>query len=148
MIGISGFSQKLDIKLLLSVLNEPFHRSDSILLNNKFTLADKETGDGYFNYYYTSYEKADKKTQLLRSLSIMDVFNENDTSRLILYRTYSKKDQEDLASQLRTSGFEITKRNGNDFIYQNEKMSITNKVNEKTTPGGEKVMVYEFELGR
>ena len=147
-VGVSGYSQKLDISSLLVILNEPFQKADSIIRSKDFNLADKETGQGYFNFYYNSFEKAEKNVQILRAFSIMDIFNETDTSRMMLYRTYLKKDQEELANQLRKNGFEIDQRSGNNYIYKKGELIITNKINEKMTANGQRVFAYEFELGR
>ena len=144
----SSFGQKLGITSLETILYSSFASADSLLKQAKFKLADKETGNGYHNYYYTSYEKVDSVKQLLRSLSIMDVFDGADTSRLMLYRTYNKNDQEEMIKQLLTAGYIIFKRSGNEFIYTKGDRTITNKISEKKAPGGKPVTAYEFELGR
>lgn len=119
-----------------------------MLKKSKFGLADKSSADGYYNYYYTSFEKKDSITQLLRSLTIMDVYTTSDTSRFILYRTYNKKDQEEMQVQLVSEGYQLTKRTGNDFTYKKGTSTIINRISEKEAGGGRKVTVYEFELGR
>jgi len=111
-------------------------------------LTEKESGEGYYNYYYTSYEKIDKANQLIRSLSIMDVYSGADTSRLVLYRTYNKMDQDEMLKQLLISGYVLSRRSGADFIYTKEEQTVTNKITQKQTPGGQQVTAYEFELGR
>lgn len=143
-----SFSQKLDIVSLETILNSSFVSADSILKNLKFGLLEKEKGDGYYNYYYTSYENPNTPKQILRSLSLMDVYNNSDTSRLILYRTYNKNDQDELVKQMLASGYEINKRTGNSFFYKKGDLIITNKITEKNVPGGKPVTAYEFELGR
>jgi hypothetical protein len=129
-------------------LHSSFASADSLLKKSKFGLADKKTGDGYYNYYYTSYEKVDSTTQLLRSLTIMDIYDNTDTSRFILYRTYNKKDQEEMQLQLAVEGYLLTKRTGNDFAYKKGDHTITNRIVEKDVGGIRKVTVYEFEMGR
>ena len=121
--------------------------ADALLKKSKFGLAEKNSANGYFNYYYTSYEKPDSNTQLLRSLTIMDVYSGADTSRFILYRTYHKKDQEELQLQLTTAGYQLTKRSVNDFTYKRGDHTIINRIAEKDA-GVRKITVYEFELGR
>ncbi len=143
-----SFSQKIDIGSLEKILNFPFSSADSLLKTLKFGLAEKETGKGYYNYYYTSYEHPNTPRQIIRSLSLMDVYNDSDTSRLILYRTYNKNDQEELVMQMLASGYEISKRVGNNFTYRKDDLVITNKITEKNVPGSKPVTAYEFELGR
>ena len=143
-----AFAQKLNITSLESILYSSYNSADSLLKRSKFKLTDKETGESYHNYYYTSFEKVDKTRQLIRSLSVMDVYTGTDTSRLILYRTYNKNDQEEMIRQLLAAGYEIFKRSGNDFIYKKGDHTVTNKISEKQVPGGKPVTAYEFELGR
>ncbi|HET6767673.1 MAG TPA: hypothetical protein VFH08_09750 [Chitinophagaceae bacterium] len=144
----SLFAQKLSITSLETILYSSFTSADSLLNNANFRLADKESGKGYHNYYYTSYEKVDSVKQLLRSLSLMDVYDGPDTSRLILYRTYNKNDQEEMKRQLAANGYELFKRSANDFVYKKENYFVTNKISEKNMPGSKPVTAYEFELGR
>jgi hypothetical protein len=141
-------AQKLNVQSLETILNSSYPAADSFLKKQKFKLADKETAEGYHNYYYTSFEKAEKNQQLLRSLSLMDVYSGEDTSRLILYRTYNKKDNEELVKQLLASGYELIKRTGNDFTYKNGNYTVINKIAEKNISGNKTVTSYEFELGR
>ena len=143
-----SFAQKLDINSLETILYSSVNAADALLKKSKFGLAEKKSADGYFNYYYTSYEKPDSTTQLLRSLTIMDVYSGTDTSRFILYRTYNKKDQEELQLQLTVAGYVITKRSVNDFTYTRGDHTIINRIAEKDIGGIRKVTVYEFELGR
>ena len=142
------FGQKLSIASLEKILFSSFNSADSLLKKADFKLADRESGNGYHNYYYTSYEKIDTVKQLLRSLSLMDVYDGPDTSRLILYRTYNKMDQEEMKKQLIANGYELFKRSANDFIYKKENRIVTNKISEKNVPGSKPVIAYEFELGR
>lgn len=143
-----SFSQKLNINSLESILHSSFYSADSLLKRSKFQLSDKESGEGYDNYYYTSYEKPDNAKPLLRSISLMDVYTDGDTSRLILYRTYYKEEQEEMKKQLIANGYEITKRTGNNFIYKKENIIISSNISEKQVAGGKTVTAYEFELGR
>jgi hypothetical protein len=144
----SSFAQKLNIGSLEIILYSSFNSADSLLKKSGFKLADNESGSGYHNYYYTSYEKNDSNRQLLRTLSFMDIYSGADTSRLLLYRTYYKEDQEELVKQLLGRGYELTKRSQNDFSYKKENNTITNKISEKAVPGGKPVTAYEFEFGR
>jgi len=141
-------AQKLNITSLESVLHLSIFSADSLLKKEKFKLTEKESGEGYHNYYYTSYEKIGKANQLIRSLSIMDVYSGADTSRLVLYRTYNKMDQDEMLKQLLVSGYVLSRRSGADFIYTKEEQTVTNKITQKQTPGGQQVTAYEFELGR
>jgi len=143
-----SFSQKLSINSLETILHSSFATADSLLKKSKFKLSDKESGEAYNNYYYTSLEKTDSVKHLLRSVSLMDVYSGDDTSRLILYRTYYKNEQEEMKKQLLANGYELTKRSGNDFIYKKENAIINNKISEKQAPGGKPITAYEFELGR
>lgn len=142
-----SFAQKLDINSLETILNSSVNAADAILKKSKFGLAEKKSADGYHNYYYTSYEKPDSTVQLFRSLTIMDVYSGADTSRFILYRTYNKRDQDELQLQLTVAGYVLTKRAVNDFTYTKGHHTIVNRIAEKDA-GIRKVTVYEFELGR
>lgn len=143
-----SFGQKLNIGSLEKILDAPFNSADTMLKNSKFRLSDKDAGKGYKNYYYTAYENPNTPKQVLRSLSIMDIYSDGDTSRLILYRTYNKTDQEEMIKQLLATGYEISKRSGNDFIYKKGIYTVTNKISNKNVPGSKPVTAYEFELGR
>ncbi len=130
-------------------MDAPVRSADTLLRKFKFNLSDKETGDGYVNYYYTSYERKDLVNHLLRSVSFMDVYTSTDTSRLVLYRTYELDHQEDLKKQLLANGYTLTSSTTNNFIYKKDDYTITNKITIKTAKGNIKpVTAYEFELGR
>lgn len=145
----TSFAQRLDIISLEKLLNSPVRSADSLLRNNKFNLSDKETTKYYTNYYYTSYERKDLVNHVLRSLSLMDIYDGADTSRLILYRTYEENEQEDLKIQLISNGYQLVSSTANNFIYKKEDLTITNKITVKTAKGSSKpVTAYEFELGR
>lgn len=142
------FAQKLNIGSLETILKSSFAVADSLLKDSKFRVSDKQTGNGFYNYYYTSYENPNTPRQILRSVSLMDVYSNGDTSRLILYRTYNKNDQEEMKAQLLAAGYELKKRAGNNFVYKKGDLTITNKITEKNLPGSKPVTAYEFELGR
>jgi len=143
-----SFAQRLDINSLEKLLDAPVRSADTLLRNSKFSLSDKEAGKGYINYYYTSYERKDLINHLLRSLSFMDVYSDRDTSRLILYRTYDEKEEEELQHQLLANGYQLSSGTANNFIYSKENYTITNKIVVKTVKGSKPVTAYEFELGR
>ena len=143
-----SFAQRLDINSLEKLLDAPVRSADTLLRNSKFNLSDKETDKGYTNYYYTSYERRDLVNHLLRSLSFMDVYSDNDTSRLILYRTYDEKEEEELKNQLIANGYTLSSGTANNFIYKKENYTITNKITLKTAKGSKPITAYEFELGR
>ena len=143
-----SFAQRLDIHSLEKLLSAPIRSADTLLRNSKFNLADKETGKGYSNYYYTSYERKDLVKHILRSVSFMDVYSDTDTSRLILYRTYDEKEEEELKQQLLTNGYQLFSSTTNNFIYKKENYTITNKITVKTAKGSKPVTAYEYELSR
>ena len=143
-----SFAQRLDINSLEKLLDAPVRSADTLLRNSKFSLSDKETGEGYINYYYTSYERKDLVNHVLRSLSFMDVYSGTDTSRLILYRTYDEKEEEDLQNQLVENGYQLASSTANNFVYKKENYTITNKIVLKAVKGSKPVTAYEFELGR
>lgn len=144
----TSFAQRLDINSLEKLLDAPVRSADTLLRKSGFNLSDKENGKGYINYYYTSYERKDLVNHLLRSLSFMDVYNDTDTSRLILYRTYDEKEEEDLKNQLLANGYQLFSSTANNFIYKKENYTITNKITVKTAKGNKPLTAYEFELGR
>lgn len=143
-----SFAQKLDVNSLEKLLDAPVRTADTLLRNSKFNLSDKETGKGYTNYYYTSYERKDLVKHILRSVSFMDVYSDTDTSRLILYRTYDEEEEEELKAQLLANGYQLFSSTASNFIYKKENYTITNKITVKTAKGSKPVMAYEFELGR
>ena len=143
-----SFAQRLDINSLEKLLDAPVRSADTLLRNYKFNLSDKETGKGYTNYYYTSYERKDLVNHLLRSVSFMDVYSDSDTSRLVLYRTYEEQEEEELKSQLLANGYQLFSSTANNFIYKKENYTITNKITIKSAKGSKPVTAYEFELGR
>ena len=144
----SSFAQKLDINTLEKITYGSVRLADSLLKSSYFQLTDKQTGKGYTNYYYTSYERKDLFEHMLRSLSFMDVYNDSDTSRLVLYRTYYKDEYEEMRKQLLANGYVMQKQAGNEFIYKKDGFTILNKTSEKNAKGGKTMTAYEFELGR
>ena len=144
----ASFAQRLDINSLEKLLDAPVRSADTLLRNSRFNLSDKETGKGYINYYYTSYERKDLVNHLLRSLSFMDVYSDSDTSRLVLYRTYDEKEEDELKNQLLANGYTLFSSTANNFTYKKENYTITNKITLKTVKGSKPVTAFEFELGR
>lgn len=141
-------AQKLDITTLEKIASSPVRSVDSILKRAQFFLTDKQITKDYVNYYYTSYERKDLFEHLLRSLSYMDVYDGPDTSRLLLYRTYYKDDQDELKKQLLANGYELEQQVGHRYVYKKDGLTITNKIAEKNVVGGKSKTAYEFELGR
>ena len=142
-----SFGQKLSVAAMEKLLFASPAAADSLLQKTDFKLVDKEKGKGYHNYYYTSNQITDSSI-LLRSLSFMDLYKGKDTSRLILYRTYSKTDQEEFIKQLLSSGYTLIKREENNFTYKKDQVIITSKISEKPVAQGKTVTAYEFETGR
>lgn len=143
-----SFAQRLDINTLEKIAYVPVRSADSLLKQYKFALSDKKVDKDYVNYYYTSYERRDLFEHMLRSLSFMDVYDKGDTSRLLLYRTYYKEDEEELIKQLLAMGYELKEQVGNSSVYKKDGFTITNKISEKNMVGGKPKTAYEFELGR
>ena len=143
-----SFAQKLDINTLEKIAYVPVRSADSLLKKSNFVLSEKKVDKDYLNYYYTSYERRDLFEHMLRSLSFMDVYENGDTSRLLLYRTYYKDDQEELTKQLAANGYELKEQVGNSSVYKKDGFTITNKISEKKVVGGKSKTAYEFELGR
>ena len=143
-----SFGQKLDLTALETITYATVRAADSLLKSSKFQLTDKQSGKGYTNYYYTSYERKDLFEHMLRSLSFMDVYNDKDTSRLVLYRTYYKDEYEEMKQQLLANGYEMQEQAGNEFIYEKDGFTIINKVSDKKVKGTKTMTAYEFELGR
>lgn len=141
-------AQKLDIHTLEKIAYSSVRQADSLLNSSKFRLTEKQSGKGYTNYYYTSYERKELFEHMLRSLSFMDVYNDTDTSRLVLYRTYYKDEYDELTKQLLKNGYEIQKQAGNEFIYRKDGYTIINKILDKKVKGAKTMTAYEFELGR
>lgn len=141
-------AQKLDIPTLEKITHSSVRLADSLLNGSKFRLTDKQSGKGFSNYYYTSYERKELFEHMLRSLSFMDVYNDGDTSRLVLYRTYYKDEYEELKKQLLDKGYEMQKQAGNEFIYRRDGYTIINKITGKKVKGSKTMTAYEFELGR
>lgn len=141
-------AQRLDINILETITHTSVHLADSLLKGSKFRLTDKQSGKGFTNYYYTSYERKDLFEHMLRSLSFMDVYNDSDTSRLVLYRTYYNDEYEEMKKQLLANGYQMQKQSGNEFIYRKDGSTIINKTSEKKVKGGKTLTAYEFELGR
>jgi hypothetical protein len=141
-------AQQIKVEDLETLLFSSAANANKILQLAKFKLADKESGKDYNNYYYTSYEKKDSNLVIIRSVSFMDVYSGNDTSRLLLYRTYNKNDQEEMKKQLLVNGYELTKRSANDFYYKKGNYSVLNRITEKQSAENKPVIAYEFEMGR
>jgi hypothetical protein len=78
----------------------------------------------------------------------MDIYDDNDTSRIILYRTYYETDQEELKKQLLAKGYVLKNQDTNNFVYKKGDLTITNKISQKTPSKGKTMTAYEFELGR
>lgn len=142
-----SFAQKLDINKLERITFGSVRMADSLLKASKFVLSDKQINKNYTNYYYTSVAKKDSAAHMLRSLSLMDIYDGTDTSRLVLYRTYDKDEQEELKKQLLVNGYELSQQSGNSYVYRKADHTITNKISEKKVAGARPVTAYEFESG-
>ena len=145
-------AQKISLPELFSVLDLPADKIDTLMKHKEYRLMQKESDSGAKLVYYTNLERNPNGATWVRSLSYQEIVTKEVQSRLVTYRTYRKKEYQELLEWLLRNNFKTVKQdNFGDYIdtvYFDGIVSIQVKQAKQKLPSGVPVWSYEFEVGK
>jgi len=129
----------------------PAEKIDTLLKRKAFRLLEKEKEDNLNLVYYTSLEKTPDGATWVRSITFIDADLKNVKGRLVTYRTYRKKEYQEMMVWLLNNNFHTSSKNemenSTHTKYSNGKEEILFKVTKQHLPSGTMVWSYEVEVG-
>lgn len=144
-------AQSLTIPELKQISQMPAEKIDTLLKRKSFRLLEKEKEDNLNLVYYTSLEKTPEGATWVRSITYIDATSKNAKGRLITYRTYRKKEYQDMMAWLLNNNFHTKSRTEmketTHTIYTDGNEEILFKVTKQKLPSGTMVLSYEVEVG-
>lgn len=148
----SSPAQQLSLPELFSIVEGPEIKMDTLLKKRGYRLMQQEADSGASLIYYTNLERTEKGPSWVRSITLKKVELPGMSSRLVVYRTYRKKEYLDLLQWLLQNNFK-TKKNENfglsiHTIYEDGSRSVLVKQVKQRLPSGVQVWSYEFETGK
>lgn len=150
-LGRAG-AQEISIPELYQLLDTNPDLVDTLLAAKKYQLWQKEADSVSVNLYFTHLQKNGTDASWVRSVTYTEISNRGLSSRLVVYRTYRKKEYEDIRSWLFRNGFKTSKQfslgSVEHIIYTEGKRSILLKLSRQPLPSGVLVNVYEVEIGK
>lgn len=146
-------SQKLGLPDLYNILDLSQDKIDTLMKQKRYRLLQKEIDSTSSEYYYNNLEHNAEGPDWVRSVTVAEVSVKDVRSRLVTYRTYRKKEYEELMGWLLRSGFRTTNRE--EFKdgtlhsnYSDGQKNVLVKVVRQKMPSGVFVLSYEFEIGK
>lgn len=129
----------------------PAEKIDTLLKRKTFRLLEKEKEENLNLVYYTSLEKTPEGATWVRSITYIDATSKNAKGRLVTYRTYRKKEYQEMMAWLLKNNFHTAFRNemenSTHTQYTDGKETILFKVTKQKLPSGTMVLSYEVEVG-
>jgi hypothetical protein len=144
-------AQSLTIAELKQISQMPAEKIDTLLKRKNFRLLEKEKEDNLNLVYYTSLEKTPEGATWVRSITYIDAISKNAKGRLVTYRTYRKKEYQEMMAWLLNNNFHTASRTemegSTHTKYTDSKEEILFKVTKQKLPSGTMVLSYEVEVG-
>ena len=145
-------AQKLTIPELISVLDLTTDRMDTLMKHKNYKLLQKESDSGAIQIYYSNLERNPEGPDWVRSVTYTEIVVRNTKSKLISYRTYRKKEYQEILAWLLNNDYKTIKKDNFGMaihtVYDNQKRNILVKQIKQKLPSGVLVWSYEFELGK
>ena len=150
--SVSGFSQPVGVPQLIDMLSWTPKRIDTTLKKDGYVLMQKDVDSASSLFQYSWFDKQDDGKAVVRSFIFMDVKVRKLASRLITYRTYNKKEYQEIAAWLLANNYQATAqydfKEAQHTLYSNGTQTIRVKVITTALKGGNKYVAYELELGK
>lgn len=151
LICVTARAQTLSISELKEITKMKIDQIDTLMKRKKFRLLEKDTDSVSNLVYYNSVEKTPEGATWVRSLTYIDAVIKNRQGRMVTYRTYRKKEYQEMMGWLLKNNFHTASRSEMDnktlTKYTNGKEEIIFKVTKQKLPSGTMVLSYEVEVG-
>lgn len=153
LIAVFTNAQKLTMPELYSLLDLSNDKIDTLMKQKKYRLLQKDIDSTSSQLYYNNLERNPEGPDWVRSVTCVDVVIKDIRSRLVTYRTYRKKEYEEILAWFLRNGFMTRNKeefkNGDTHItYSDGSKSVLVKTEKQQLPSGVKVLSYEFEIGK
>ncbi len=156
MVLITGFvsisrAQALTMYDLFSLLEAKQYGIDTLMRSKGYRILEKENDTNSRLQYYTNLERT-PTGNWVRSVSITSIETDHLQGRIVLYRTYRKKEYADIAAWLLNNGFQTVGRvnygDSQHATFSDGKRKLLVKQTRQKLPSGVPVMSYEVELSK
>jgi len=145
-------AQKITMPELISALDLTTDRMDTLMKHKNYKLLQKESDSGAIQVYYSNLERNPEGPDWVRSVTYTEIVVKNTKSKLISYRTYRKKEYQEILAWLLNNNFKTIKKDNFGLaihtVYDNGNRNILAKQIKQKLPNGVLVWSYEFELGK
>lgn len=151
--GTATCAQGITLPDLYSMLDLPLDKIDTLMKQKKYNLLQREADSNSIQLYYNNLERNAEGPDWVRSVTCMEITLKNIRSRLVTYRTYRKKEYEELLAWLLRNGFKTSRRDeykdGTVHVtYAEGGRSVLVKTTRQRMNSGVHVLSYEFEIGK
>lgn len=145
-------AQALAPSELMELLNLTPVQIDTLMRRKQFLLLQRESDSASATSYYSAVERNEEGPTWVRSFTYTDAAVGDRQGRMINYRTYDRKEYDEMLSWLlqynyRTTGQFLFGKDKH-TVYSNGKTDIRLKVGIVELPDKRKAWVYEWESGQ
>lgn len=148
---VSSRAQPVSVNELFTLLDARQYTIDTLMKSKGYRILEKENDSNSRLQYYTNLERT-PAGNWVRSVSITNIETDHLQSRIVLYRTYRKKEYADIAAWLLYNGFQTTGRvnfgDSQQATFSDGKRKLVVKQTRQKLPSGVPVMSYEIELSK
>lgn len=153
LVSVSLKAQALDFPALFKLLDTDPSQIDTVMKSRHYSILQRDKDSTSLQYYYNNVERGGEGVpNWVRSLTYAQVTVKEVSSRLLTYRTYRKKEYQDLMAWLLNNNFHTTKNYEFDkekhTLFSDGSRTVLLKIGPKALPNGTKVLAYELELGK
>jgi hypothetical protein len=145
-------AQSLRIQELFALLDSGEAGLDSFLVRKAFKLVEQNADSSMRLRYYTSLEPHTDEPTWVRSVSVWEVTEGSLAGRMIQYRTYQSREQEEMLSWLLQNEFVTVDRYVSEdvqhIIYRKEERRVFVKTGWATLPNKRRLQFYIWEVGK
>lgn len=145
-------AQALTPPELMQLLDLPPAQIDTFMRRKQFLLLQRETDSVSATSYYSAVDRKEEGPTWVRSFTYTDAAIGVRQARMVNYRTYDRKEYEEMLSWLLQHNYRTTRQFlfGKDkhTVYGNGKTDIRLKVGIAELPDKRKAWVYEWECGQ
>lgn len=149
--SLSLKAQEISIPVLFRLVELTPKSIDTLLKGKGYRILEKEKDSTAELVYYTNVERTEQGATWVRSVSYTEVNEQGVKSRLVLYRTYRKKEYTSVASWLLNNNFRtVSKTNYLNAVhtkYTDGQRNLVIKITRQKLPSGVLVNSYEVEIG-
>lgn len=150
-VALTSSGQSLSMYDLFTLLNAKQYTVDTLMKSKGYRILEKENDSNTRLQYYTNLERT-PTGNWVRSVSITNIETDHIEGRIVLYRTYRKKEYADIAAWLLNNGFQTIGRvnygDSQHATFSDGKRKLLVRQTRQKLPSGVPVMSYEIELSK